>query len=55
MYEYGASRTYVGGYFGEFWAYETAGIIQNEAEAKLWKESHGRKDSKGNWILLHFG
>lgn len=22
MYEYGASRTYVGGYFGEFWAYE---------------------------------
>ena len=52
MYEYGASRTYVGGYFGEFWAYETAGIIQNEAEAKLWKESHGRKDSKGNWIPM---
>ena len=35
MYEYGASRTYVGGYFGEFWAYETAGIIQNEAEISL--------------------
>ncbi len=52
LYEYGASRTYVGGYFGEFWAYETAGIIQNEAEAKLWKESHGRTDSQGNWIPM---
>lgn len=52
MYEYGASRTYVGGYFGEFWAYETAGIIQNEAEAKEWRESHGRKDSQGNWLPM---
>lgn len=52
MYEYGASRTYVGGYFGEFWAYETAGIIQNEAEAAEWKRSNGYTDSQGNWIPM---
>ena len=55
MYEYGASRTYVGGYFGEFWAYETAGIIQNEAEAKTQSTdlSHTDQILSSYMSLLH--
>lgn len=49
MYEYGASRTYVGGEIGEFWATQTAGIFQSEQEVKDWNKEHGYFDKKGKW------
>ncbi|CAK7021165.1 MAG: TonB-dependent receptor P3 [Bacteroides rodentium] len=52
MYEYSASRTYVGGYFGELWGYKTAGIFQNEAEVEDWNSKHGYTNSKGTWVGL---
>ena len=52
LYEYGASRTYVGGEIGEFWAYKTAGIFQSEAEVKEWNKAHGYRDDNGEWQPL---
>ena len=52
LYEYGASRTYVGGEIGEFWAYKTAGIFQSEAEVKEWNKAHGYRDDNGDWQPL---
>lgn len=49
QYEYGASRTYVGGEIGEFWALKTAGIFQNEQEVKDWNKEHGYYDQNGAW------
>lgn len=49
LYEYGASRTYVGGEIGEFWAYKTAGIFQSEAEVEEWNKAHGYRDDNGDW------
>lgn len=46
--EYGAIRTYVGGQIGELWAYETAGIFQNEQEVQEWNAEHGY-DLNGQW------
>ena len=52
LYEYGASRTYVGGEIGEFWAYKTAGIFQSEAEVEEWNKAHGYRDDNGDWQPL---
>lgn len=52
LYEYGVSRTYVGGEIGEFWAYKTAGIFQSEAEVKEWNKAHGYRDDNGDWQPL---
>lgn len=52
LYEYGVARTYVGGEIGEFWAYKTAGIFQNQAEVDAWNKQYGYTDSKGNWQPL---
>ena len=49
MYEYGASRTYVGGEIGEFWVTKTAGIFQSEQEVKEWNEQNGYEDQNGVW------
>lgn len=52
LYEYGASRTYVGGEIGEFWAYKSAGIFQSEAEVEEWNKAHGYRDDNGDWQPL---
>lgn len=52
MYEYGASRTYVGGQIGEFWAIKTDGIFQNQQEVDDWNAKHGYTDANGNWVGL---
>ena len=49
LYEYGASRTYVGGEIGEFWAYQTAGIFQSDQEVAEWNKEHGYYDKNGAW------
>lgn len=49
MYEYGASRTYVGGEIGEFWVTKTAGIFQNEQEVNDWNNENGYLDKNGTW------
>lgn len=49
MYEYGASRTYVGGEIGEFWVTKTAGIFQNEQEVTDWNKENGYLDQNGAW------
>lgn len=48
LYEYGASRTYVGGEIGEFWAMKTNGIFQSEQEVKDWNASNGYYEVKKN-------
>lgn len=49
MYEYGASRTYVGGEIGEFWVTKTAGIFQSEQEVIDWNNENGYLDQNGVW------
>lgn len=49
MYEYGASRTYVGGEIGEFWVTKTSGIFQNEQEVTDWNKENGYLDQNGAW------
>ena len=46
LYEYGVARTYVGGQIGEFWAYETAGIFQSQAEVDEWNAAHHTADGQ---------
>lgn len=49
MYEYGASRTYVGGEIGEFWVTKTDGIFQSEQEVEDWNNENGYLDQNGDW------
>ncbi len=46
MYEYGASRTYVGGYFGEFWAYETAASSKMKQKPNFGKNHTDARTAK---------
>lgn len=52
LYEYGVTRTYVGGEIGEFWAYQTAGIFQSDEEVAAWNKTHGYYDDEGVWYPI---
>ena len=52
LYEYGVTRTYVGGEIGEFWAYQTNGIFQSDEEVAAWNKEHGYYDDEGIWYPI---